>query len=617
MLRRDDEGAEPVGLRVVDVPEGRGPSARRLVPLGRGGIPQGEGTRPADPPGHRGHLVPLVPRDRPRIVRGSGARRRHQRSLHRSQGGPRRATGHRRAVPAGRRRDRRPRRLAPHRLPDAGRQGVLRRHLFSTEGFLRTAELPTRPARDGGCLPHEQGRHAARGGGAPPSPGGRPRLPRRRRRRERGDAEGEPRLAPRAIRSRERRHLGPAEVPAPGDDGVGHGPFPSDEGRGPPEDLHPHAHVDGTGWRLRSGRRRLPSVLDGSAMDRAALREDAVRQRGPPGELRPRVATHSRPALPGDRRRDPLLGGRGPVGPPAWRILCESRRGRRPRRRWRLLHLDLGRTQGRGDGGRGSGPRVALRSRRSGRDASQPEEKRPVCGPRPGGNCQGTPPLGRSRPGFDHQRHGEAESRAGETSDAGGRPDDLRFLERDDDRGGLGCRDGFLARGHPRVWPPIPWAGALPGVVSPSAGATAVARLSVARLHGLPGNDAYRLPHEGLMPAFAGQASRYGPVFAGTYHLAAELWIHPPAEVVVLGPHNDPRVRKLRETASATYSAGKTVLVVDRDDAYVPPPVEPMLKTKEAKTGPVAFVCQGQVCSPPTSDPTRLRTILEAGGTKS
>ena len=58
------------------------------------------------------------------------------------------------------------------------------------------------------------------------------------------------------------------------------------------------------------------------------------------------------------------------------------------------------------------------------------------------------------------------------------------------------------------------------------------------------------------------------------------------------------------------------MLVVDRDDTYVPPPVEPMLKTKEAKTGPVAFVCQGQVCSPPTSDPTRLRTLLETGGTR-
>src|SRR3989449_1077495 len=152
---------------------------------------------------------------------------------------------------------------------------------------------------------------------------------------------------------------------------------------------------------------------------------------------------------------------------------------------------------------------------------------------------------------------------------------------------------------------------------SPYAGANAVAALCLARLHALTGNDDYRLHHDELMTAFAGAASRYGPVFAGTYHLAAELRIHPPAEVVVLGPHDDPRVRKLQETASGTYSAGKTGLVGDRDEAYVPPPVEPMLKTQEAKTGPVAFVCQGQVCSPPTSDPTRLRTILEAGGTKS
>jgi len=42
-----------------------------------------------------------------------------------------------------------------------------------------------------------------------------------------------------------------------------------------------------------------------------------------------------------------------------------------------------------------------------------------------------------------------------------------------------------------------------------------------------------------------------------------------------------------------------------------------MLKTKEAKAGPVAFVCQGQLCSPPTSDPERLRTILEIGAPKS
>jgi len=148
---------------------------------------------------------------------------------------------------------------------------------------------------------------------------------------------------------------------------------------------------------------------------------------------------------------------------------------------------------------------------------------------------------------------------------------------------------------------------------SPYAGANAVAALCLQRLHALTGNDDYRLHHDELMMAFAGEASRYGPVFAGTYHLAAELWVHPPAEVVILGPRDEPRVRALRDAATAAFAPGKTILLVDGRDSYVPAPVEPMLGTKEAKAGPVAFVCQGNACSPPTSDANRLRALLEAG----
>ncbi|MCI4371219.1 MAG: AGE family epimerase/isomerase, partial [Thermoplasmata archaeon] len=147
---------------------------------------------------------------------------------------------------------------------------------------------------------------------------------------------------------------------------------------------------------------------------------------------------------------------------------------------------------------------------------------------------------------------------------------------------------------------------------APYAGANAVAALCLQRLHALTGNDDYRLHHDELMVAFAGEAARYGPVFAGTYHLAAELWIYPPAEVVLVGPRTDPRSLALREAATRTYAPGKTVLVVEREDAYVPSLVGPMLSTKEAKAGPVAFVCQGTSCAPPTADPSRLRALLEA-----
>ncbi len=148
---------------------------------------------------------------------------------------------------------------------------------------------------------------------------------------------------------------------------------------------------------------------------------------------------------------------------------------------------------------------------------------------------------------------------------------------------------------------------------SPYAGANAVAALCLQRLHALTGNDEYRLKHDEMMIAFAGEASRFGPLFMGTYHLAAEVWVHPPAEVVILGSREDPKARALHAAAASTYAPGKTVLVAENADAYVPDAVEHMRKTPEAKAGPVAFVCSGTVCSPPTSDPERLRAILRSG----
>ena len=145
---------------------------------------------------------------------------------------------------------------------------------------------------------------------------------------------------------------------------------------------------------------------------------------------------------------------------------------------------------------------------------------------------------------------------------------------------------------------------------SPYAGANAVAALCLQRLHALTGNDDYRLHHDELLIDSAGEATRYGPLFCGTYFLAAELWVHPGAEVVILGPREDLRTERLAAAARTTYAPGKTILVVDREETYVPDAVEHMRHTAEARAGPVAFVCRGTTCSPPTADPERLRELL-------
>ncbi len=149
---------------------------------------------------------------------------------------------------------------------------------------------------------------------------------------------------------------------------------------------------------------------------------------------------------------------------------------------------------------------------------------------------------------------------------------------------------------------------------SPYAGANPVAALALGRLHSLTGNDDYRLKHDALMMGFAGEASRYGAIYCGTYFLAAELWVHKAAEVVILGPRDDPRVKALHAAASSSYAPSRSVLVAGGKESYLPALVAPMLRTREAKAGPVAFVCKGTTCSPPTADPERVRGLLEAAG---
>jgi uncharacterized protein YyaL (SSP411 family) len=148
---------------------------------------------------------------------------------------------------------------------------------------------------------------------------------------------------------------------------------------------------------------------------------------------------------------------------------------------------------------------------------------------------------------------------------------------------------------------------------SPYAGANAVAALCLQRLHALTGNDDYRLHHDQLILASAGEASRHGPVFCGTYFLAAELWLHPPAEIVIVGPREDAAIRALQSAAWHTYAPGKTILLAGEKDSYVPDAVEHMRKTAQARAGPVAFVCQGTTCSMPTGDPEALATLLRGG----
>ncbi len=133
---------EPVGDGVVAVPAPAPRQPRRLVPVGARRLRRRGGAR--RPGAAVGRLlgVPLVPRDGPRVVRGSRRRRGDERGVRQHQGRPRGATRRRRHLHGRGAGDDGSRRVADDGVPHAGGRPVLRRDV------LPEADVPAADRRD-------------------------------------------------------------------------------------------------------------------------------------------------------------------------------------------------------------------------------------------------------------------------------------------------------------------------------------------------------------------------------------------------------------------------------------------------------------------------------------
>ena len=148
---------------------------------------------------------------------------------------------------------------------------------------------------------------------------------------------------------------------------------------------------------------------------------------------------------------------------------------------------------------------------------------------------------------------------------------------------------------------------------SPTPSANSVAAVALVRMHSFTGDDRYYAFAQKTLEAFAGIAPQYG-LFAATYGLAATLFAHHPLQVVITGPANDPIAQALEAAANRVYRFGKSVLRVT--------PGTPQLRLAGALREtlphlpagkPLALVCSGNTCLPPTSDPEQLVALLENG----
>ena len=148
---------------------------------------------------------------------------------------------------------------------------------------------------------------------------------------------------------------------------------------------------------------------------------------------------------------------------------------------------------------------------------------------------------------------------------------------------------------------------------SPTPSANSVAAIALIRMHAFAGDDRYHAFAKKTLEAFAGIAPQYG-LFAATYGLAATLFAHHPLRVVITGDLNDPAAQALEATAHRVYRFGKSVFRITPGASLtnLAGALKETLPYPPAGK-PLAVVCAGQTCLPPTSDPTQLIALLENG----
>ncbi|WP_225308453.1 thioredoxin domain-containing protein [Hypericibacter terrae] len=141
----------------------------------------------------------------------------------------------------------------------------------------------------------------------------------------------------------------------------------------------------------------------------------------------------------------------------------------------------------------------------------------------------------------------------------------------------------------------------------PSGNGTMVAVL--AKLHYLTGKPAYRDRAEAVVGAFAGEIERN--FFPLATLLNANDLLQNAVQVVLVGDANAPAMQAMRR---AVHGVSLPNLVLQSVAAGTALPAGHPAAGKSAPAGQVAaFVCRGQTCSLPFTDPERLQAALALG----
>lgn len=149
---------------------------------------------------------------------------------------------------------------------------------------------------------------------------------------------------------------------------------------------------------------------------------------------------------------------------------------------------------------------------------------------------------------------------------------------------------------------------------SPTPAGNPAAVIALLRLHAFSNNKKYRDVAESTLAAFAGIAEHYG-LFASTYGIALDMYLHPHTQVVIAG--SGELAEKLMVAAVRPFSFNKSVLHLPEGEI-----VPQMLPPAFAETIPnipgvregkaVAVLCSNFTCKPPISELEELLSELSS-----
>ncbi|MDZ7780800.1 MAG: thioredoxin domain-containing protein [Gemmatimonadota bacterium] len=151
---------------------------------------------------------------------------------------------------------------------------------------------------------------------------------------------------------------------------------------------------------------------------------------------------------------------------------------------------------------------------------------------------------------------------------------------------------------------------------APLPGDNAVAARALNKLYLLTSAERWRELAARTLAAFAGAARERG-VFVASYALAAEAHLNKPPRTVVIGPAGDTRTDALVEAAWRTFRPGRTVASYDPTTVELetlPPAVAGAARVFGSDPTPRAYVCVGETCAPPTTDPEMVTELVREYG---